>query len=180
MQRALKCETLPVRLNMRRVHAVYVTESEDNQPLLPGVSQNVGCARPLRHPASHLPAQPWSLQFVSAAAAIAPPSSRGEGCWMTWIMSTCFEGGWQYKCAHIHPRTVILYTPSLWNSLPHILSCTHTHARAAHMQTPCGDFGNPSSDPKVSSQSRTKAHHHRLLLNPRGRVPFLSVCSSQD
>ncbi|KAK1890799.1 Neogenin, partial [Dissostichus eleginoides] len=53
-------------------------------------------------------------------------------------------------------------------------SLPHTHS-----QTPCGVLGNPSSDPKVSSQSRTKAHNHRLLLlNLLGRVPFLPVCSN--
>lgn len=58
--------------------------------------------------------------------------------------------------------TVILYAiyEAIVPSHPH--AHTHTH-RAAHMQTPRGGFGNPSSDPNVSSQSRTKAHHHRLL-----------------
>lgn len=78
--------------------------------------------------------------------------------------------------AHILPYCTLLSTQL---PLPHILTHTHAH-NAAHTQTPCGGFGNPSSDPNVSAQSRTKAHHHRLLLNPQGRVPFLPVCSSRD
>lgn len=63
------------------------------------------------------------------SSTIAPPGLRGVGCWMTWIMSTCFKGGWQSKCAHTaaHCHTVHF---SLWNSLPHILS--HTRIRCTH------------------------------------------------
>lgn len=170
-----KCETLPVRLWVSWVHRLRVTLSEDSQPMLPGVSHNVGCTRLLSDAASHLPAQPWSLQFVSAIALL------HHRAWEGW------DAGWHESRQHAsrgggslnvrtHTRTVILYT-SLYEALSSSYSRAHS---AAHSQTPCGGFGNPSSDPNVSSQSRTKAHHHRLLLNPRGHVPFLPVCSSRD
>lgn len=171
----LKCETLPVRLHVRWVHTLYVTVSEDNQPMLPGVSQNVGCTRLLSHPASYLPAKPWSLQFVSAAAQL--HCGAWEGWDAQWHESRqhASRGGGSLS-VRTHPHTVILYT-----SLCEASSSSHTHTHtAAYTQTPCGGFGNPSSDPNVSSQSRTKAHHHRLLLNPWGCVPFLPVCSSWD
>ena len=126
----------------------------------------------------HPPAQPWSLQFVSAAA---PASMRGAGCLVTWITSTYLEGGWQLKYVHTPTDCHAVKLLSMKLALPHIFPHTHTHTHThntALMETPCGGFGNPSTDPNVFSQSRTKAHHHLLLLNPRGRVPFLPVCSS--
>lgn len=62
---------------------------------------------------------------------IAPPSLRGVGCWMTWITSTCIEGGWQSKCVHTlaHCHTVHI---SLWSSLFLTSSCTRTHKRCTH------------------------------------------------
>lgn len=74
------------------------------------------------------------------------------------------RGGWR-------EGAVILYI-SLYEAL--------SPPRTADIQTSCGGFGNPSSDPNVSSQSRTKTHRHHLLQNPRGRVPFLPVCSSRN
>lgn len=50
--------------------------------------------------------------------------------------------------AHAHKPLCELYCSS---SHPR----RHTHS-VAHTRTPCGGFGNPSSDPNVSSQSRTK------------------------
>lgn len=178
-QMILKCETLPVRLFVSWVHTVYVTLSEDNQPMLPGVSQNVGCTLLVSNPTSHLLSQPWSLQFVSAAALLHRRAWEGwDAAWHESRQHASRGGG--SLSVHTHPHTVILYT-SLYEALSSSHSHTHTHTHnAAHTQTPCGGFGNPSSDPNVSSQSRSKAHHHRLLLNPRGRVPFLPVCSSRD
>lgn len=75
----LQRETLPVRLHVSGVHRVYVTLSEDNQPMLPGVSPECGlhlpplpsCPPPLP------PMKPWSLQFVSAAAPLHRRAGRG-------------------------------------------------------------------------------------------------------
>lgn len=77
------------------------------------------------------------------------------------------------QCAHLCCHTVHF-------SLHILCSLTSSHTNAICTQTPCGGFGNPSSDPNVSAQSRTKAHHRRLLRSPLGPVPFLPVCSSQD
>ncbi len=123
----LKCESLPLRLHDSRAHAAYVTVLEDNQPELPGVSQNVGCTRLLSHPATHLPTQPWSRRFVSAA--VLSYRRAREGCWMTWVTSTCFEGGWQSKYAHIH--TLSYCTVLTMRHPPLHITHTHTHTHTA-------------------------------------------------
>ncbi len=155
-QMILKCETLPVRLHVSWVHTVYVTVSEDNQPMLPGVSQNVGCTRLLSHPASHLPAQPWSLQLVSAAALLHRRAREGWDAGWHESRQHASRGGGNLS-VRTHPHTVILYT-SLYEapSFSHPHTHTHTHT-AAHTQTPCGGFGNPSSDPNVSSQRQNQS-----------------------
>lgn len=67
---------------------------------------------------------------------------------------------------------------------PRFLTSSLSHARshAALAQTPRGGFGNPSSDPNVCAQSRTKAHQRRRLPAESSgcRVPFLLVCSSRN
>lgn len=158
-----------------------MTVSEDNQPLLPRCPRMwaaPGCS-PIQPPTSSL-----SLDHSSL-------------CLLQHYCTTKLErGGMLYDMSHINrlrggaavlvcTRTHTLSYCTLLSMqlpLPHILTHRHTHTQnAAHTQkTPCGGFGNPSSDPNVSAQSRTKAHHHRLLLNPQGRVPFLPVCSTQD
>lgn len=173
----LKREALPVRLHVRGVHTDNVTVSEDSQPMHPGVSQNVGCTR-LFFPSSLPPLRSALITlFVSAAALLHQPIEEGlDAGWHESRQHASRGGG--SRSARTHSHAVILY-PSLYDASSHPLTYTLTY-RAVHTQTPCGGFGNPSSDPNVSSQSRTKAHHHRLLLNPQGRVPFLPVCSSRD
>lgn len=82
------------------------------------------------HPASHLSAQPWSLSVCLCCSTIAPTNWGGVGCWMTWITSTCVEGGWQPECAHTLARCHTVPF-SLWRFLTsshihtHIQSCAH-------------------------------------------------------
>lgn len=155
-QMILKCETLPVRLHVSWVHTVYVTVSEDNQPMLPGVSQNVGCTRLLSNPASHLPAQPWSLQFVSAAALLHRRAREGWDAGWHESRQHASRGGGNLSAHSRTPAHCHTVHFSLWSSLFLTSSHTHTH-RAAHTQTPCGGFGNPSSDPNVSSQRQNQS-----------------------
>lgn len=174
----LKREALPVRLHVRGVHTDYVTMSEDSQPMHPGVSQNVGCTR-LFFPSS-LPPLRSALITLSLSLLQHYCTNQLRRGWMLDDMNHVnMRRGGVAAGVRAHTRT-LSYCTLLSMTLPHILSHTHSHTELCTRKTPCGGFGNPSSDPNVSSQSRTKAHHHRLLLNPRGRVPFLPVCSSRD
>lgn len=125
----LKREALPVRLHVHGVHTDYVTVSEDSQPMHPGVSQNVGCTR-LLFPSSLPPLRSALITPVClCCSTIAPTNWGGVGCWMTWITSTCVEGGWQPECAHTLARCHTVPF-SLWSS--HFLTSSHIHT---HIQS---------------------------------------------
>lgn len=151
----LKREALPVRLHVRGVHTDYVTVSEDSQPMHSGVSQNVGCTR-LFFPSS-LPPLRSALITLSLSLLQHYCTNQLRRGWMLDDMNhvNMRRGGGGSRSARTHSHAVILY-PSLYDASSHPLTYTLTY-RAVHTQTPCGGFGNPSSDPNVSSQSRTKA-----------------------
>lgn len=76
-----------------------------------------------------------------------------------------------------HPALLSIELPASSHRLSRI-----ARSHAALAQTPRGGFGNPSSDPNVCAQSRTKAHQRRRLPAESSgcRVPFLLVCSSRN
>lgn len=118
-----KWQTLPVRLHVSSVHTVHVTVSEDNQPMLPGVSQNVSYTRLLSHPVTHLPAQPWSLPFVSATAELKRGGRLDD---MSHVNALRGEGGGSRKCVHNPARCHTVHF-SLWSSSFFTSSLSHTH-----------------------------------------------------
>lgn len=88
------------------------------------VSQNGGCTRLFSHPAAHLSAQPWSHQFVTAAAVLHHRAQKGwDALWHESRQQASGLGRWVtvLVCTHILPDCTLLSTAL---PLPHIL--THT------------------------------------------------------
>lgn len=148
----------------------WATASEDNQPLHPGVPQNVGCTLPVLP--SSLP-HPRSALIAPFYVCCSTDPKQGGSHYDT--SHDCkLPGGRQSRCAYAHCHTVHF---SL--DVPCFLTLTHTHT-GCMLSDPPWWLWQPSVRSKRSAQSRTKAHHRRLLRNPLGRVPFLPVCSSRD
>lgn len=87
-------------------------------------------------PSSHPPPRSALITPVCVCCStIAPPSSRGVGCFMTWVTSTGFEGGRQSWCAHAHTYCHTVHF-SLCSSRFLTSSHTHTHKTLHTLRRP--------------------------------------------